>query len=150
MKNPKIIDFIVFILILLFAYSSLSKVIEYDVFQGALSKSSILKPMASALSIAIPVSEIITCLLLATPRFFKAGLHASLLLMSIFTAYVIYILTFSKRLPCSCGGVIQKMTWHQHLYFNLAFLLISFTGVLLARQPDLDYRKAFISLKKRQ
>jgi hypothetical protein len=44
------------------------------------------------------------------------------------------MLAYAKHLPCSCGGVIKKLTWPQHLAFNIFFLLIAMTGIILQRK----------------
>ena len=51
--------------------------------------------------------------------------------MVMFTAYIIAITRFSEYVPCSCGGVLQNMSWNQHLFFNIGFVLIALTGVIL-------------------
>ncbi|HZE83079.1 MAG TPA: MauE/DoxX family redox-associated membrane protein, partial [Puia sp.] len=60
------------------------------------------------------------------------GFYASLILMSLFTIYTGSILLhFFNYVPCSCGGVIRKLTWGQHLVFNLFFVGLSVTGIIL-------------------
>jgi hypothetical protein len=31
----------------------------------------------------------------------------------------------SPYLPCSCGGLIEALSWRQHIFFNLAVMAIS-------------------------
>jgi hypothetical protein len=68
------------------------------------------------------------------PRTRKLGLYISLGLMMAFTGYISYMMIFIPDLPCSCGGVISKMTWGQHLIFNVFFMLLALTGILLNRK----------------
>jgi hypothetical protein len=35
-----------------------------------------------------------------------------------FTTYIILILNFSSFIPCSCGGILEKLGWTEHLIFN--------------------------------
>src|SRR5690606_28338776 len=56
-------------------------------------------------------------------RYFS--LFASYLLIVMFTAYILIILNFSDFIPCSCGGVLEKLSWTQHLLFNIAFIALS-------------------------
>ncbi len=74
------------------------------------------------------------------PRLCLAGLYAAFSLMTMFTAYIVAILRFSDYVPCSCGGVLQNMTWNQHLVFNIAFVLLALTGIIL-KEPG-QYKKA--------
>jgi hypothetical protein len=54
--------------------------------------------------------------------------------MTAFTLYIGYMVSFAEKLPCSCGGVISKMTWNQHLVFNIFFTLLSLLGVILEKR----------------
>ncbi len=51
--------------------------------------------------------------------------------MAMFTGYIIIILNYAERIPCSCGGILNKMGWHDHLIFNIFFTALGVTGVLL-------------------
>ena len=62
-------------------------------------------------------------------RFF--GLFAAYTLMAMFTAYIYIILNFSAFVPCSCGGVLENMTWNQHLVFNICFIILAGIAILL-------------------
>nr|WP_276834881.1 MauE/DoxX family redox-associated membrane protein [Chryseobacterium cucumeris] len=53
------------------------------------------------------------------------GLIGSFVLMLIFTGYIALLLSKSKNLPCSCGGILEKMSWNQHLYFNIGCVTLS-------------------------
>jgi hypothetical protein len=56
-------------------------------------------------------------------------------LMSLFTIYTILVLShFYDYVPCSCGGVIRRLTWPQHLFFNLFFVALSTLGIILQRR----------------
>jgi len=62
-------------------------------------------------------------------------LYASLILMMAFTIYTVTVLLHAFRyVPCSCGGVIKKLTWPQHLVFNLFFVAISLLGIWLKKR----------------
>jgi hypothetical protein len=56
--------------------------------------------------------------------------------MSMFSAYIIAITQFSDYIPCSCGGILQKMSWNQHLVFNFLFVSLAAAGILLYRYPE--------------
>jgi hypothetical protein len=57
--------------------------------------------------------------------------------MVMFTTYIIAITQFSDYIPCSCGGILQKMNWNQHLVFNIVFTGFSLAGILLEKQQAL-------------
>jgi hypothetical protein len=117
--------------VLLFVYAASSKLMDYTKFRVELGKSPLLTSVSGTVAWAIPVLEIGIATLLAFPQFRFWGLYASFTLMTIFTAYIIYILRFSPYIPCSCGGVLQQMNWTTHFYFNIVFALLSALGVLI-------------------
>ncbi|WP_411840595.1 MauE/DoxX family redox-associated membrane protein, partial [Myroides odoratimimus] len=47
------------------------------------------------------------------------GLYLSYSLMVAFTIYIYLILNYSDFIPCSCGGVLEKLGWNEHLWFNI-------------------------------
>lgn len=126
-----IVDVICYLFVLLFLYAATSKLVEYDKFQLQISKSPIITDYAQILVWMVPSLEIIISIMLLIERTRMAGLFAALGLMCLFTAYIYAILNYSDSIPCSCGGVLQKMTWDQHLIFNAAFVLFGIVGIIL-------------------
>jgi hypothetical protein len=137
-----------YLLIFLFAYTAFSKLslfsysapfswnefrlINLTDFKEAMFKSPVLRPYIHELAYGIPVTEIIVCMLLLFSKAKKWGYYLSLILLTFFTAYIIYILNvFAHHLPCVCGGVISRMSWPQHLLFNLFFIAITIRAIFL-------------------
>lgn len=135
MNRKVIIEIISSLLVLLFLYASLSKFFDFKHFIGEMNNQPFPNWMTPYLVWSIPLLEIIITLALVFERTRTKGLYASLILMTAFTIYTIAILfRLFGRIPCSCGGVIEKLTWQQHLLFNLFFVAISFVAILL-RKP---------------
>jgi hypothetical protein len=44
------------------------------------------------------------------------------------------MLVFIKHPPCSCGGVLVRLSWRQHVLFNMFFLLVCGSGIVLERK----------------
>lgn len=114
------------LLILLFAYTAVSKLSAWDQTQSALFNQVLPVWSLEILLYGIPAAEILTCGLLVFPKTRNWGLYLSVCLMSLFTGYVAWVwLGFSDRVPCSCGGVLDSLGWGEHLVFNLFFLGIA-------------------------
>lgn len=130
MKKRVIIELIPALLILLFAYTAFSKLIDYRRFTIVLEQFPFLKSVSHLMGWLLPVSELLVVVLL----FFLAtrfiGLLASLVMMVIFTGFLSYMIVFYPKLPCNCGGVISSLSWNQHIWFNLFFLCISLWSVI--------------------
>lgn len=116
---------------LLFLYAASSKLLDYEKSELQMSKSPIITDFAFILVWLVPSTEIIIAIMLVIPRTTMLGLYATLGLMSMFTAYIIAILYFTDSIPCSCGGVLEKMSWDQHLIFNIFFMILSVTAILI-------------------
>lgn len=128
MKNNPVIILCSSLLILLFTYTAISKLTEFEKFVRVLDESPLIHKGADTIGWLLPVTELIVVLLLFFEQTRKAGLYASLLLLVLFTLYLLYMVLFVADLPCSCGGVLSKMSWKQHVLFNLFFIVINLIG----------------------
>lgn len=122
----KIIPFVVSIsFVILFCYAAISKVMDFKNFQVQISASPLLNGFSQFLPYTIIFVEVIIAGLLCYRKTRTIGLIGSLFLMLIFTGYIAKLLSTSKNLPCSCGGILEKMSWSQHLYFNIGCVILS-------------------------
>ncbi|WP_297332252.1 MauE/DoxX family redox-associated membrane protein [Flavobacterium sp.] len=126
-----IVDTVCWLYILLFVYAAVSKLLDYEHFIIEIAKSPLLSAFAEIVPIAVIGTEIVAsaCLLHYSFRFY--GLLIAFALMCSFTVYIIIILNWSSFIPCSCGGILSKLGWWEHLVFNLAFLLLAIGAVFL-------------------
>ncbi|TDE09561.1 hypothetical protein E0F88_30195 [Dyadobacter psychrotolerans] len=138
MKRENMLRIIVALLVILYFYTALSKLMEFQIFKRQLSNQTIPKWSVALLAWSIPVSELLAVAVLITPRFRKTGFYLSVILMFVFTAYMgLVLINFFDRIPCHCGGVVGNMQFKQHFFFNLFFLIISIAGVFLCgKQTD--------------
>src|SRR3970040_1025074 len=51
--------------------------------------------------------------------------------MVMFTAYIFIILNYSPFVPCSCGGILEKMGWKEHFIFNFVFIILAAAGIMI-------------------
>ncbi len=126
-----IIEIICSLLIILFIYSSLSKLSAYNRFAVQLSKSPFITSFYQLVAWGIPAAEVVIALLLTLKKTRLIGLYAAFFLMSLFTAYLVIMLNYSYYIPCSCGGVLEYLSWEQHIVFNSFFIVIAGAGVLI-------------------
>ncbi|MPS75045.1 MAG: hypothetical protein E2590_18110 [Chryseobacterium sp.] len=122
----KIIPFAVSIFfVILFCYAAISKVLDFENFQVQISASPLLNGFSQFLPYTIIIVEVIIAGLLCYRKTRTIGLIGSLVLMIVFTGYIALLITTSKNLPCSCGGILEKMSWQQHLYFNIGCVILT-------------------------
>ena len=135
------IDLIGYLFIILFTYAAFSKLSDYESFTIQLGQSPLLSAFAGWVSWFIPAIEILIAILLMFNRTRFSALVASFGLMLMFSAYIYIILHYSEFVPCSCGGILEKMTWNQHLIFNLVFCFLAVIAIImLSEQLPLQNR----------
>src|SRR4051812_32981605 len=122
-------DIVSFLFVLLFVYAATNKLLEYDLFKAQIGKSPLILHYSSVLAWAIPSLELLTAGFLLIPRLQLLGLYFSAFLMFIFTLYLSFILTLSPYIPCSCGGILNNLSWRDHLVFNICFSALSLYGI---------------------
>ena len=120
--------------IVLFVYTATSKLLNIELFQLRLARFPFISTYAIWIAWGVPFLEIVIAGLFLFPKFILTALYASFSLMSLFTTYIILVLKFSDSIPCSCGGVISKLGWKEHLIFNLAFIALALLGILLVKK----------------
>jgi len=134
-KQRVALEAIAALLILLFLYASVSKMLDFDRFIGEMNNQPFPNSWTPFLVWTVPSLEIAIALALMFERARMAALIASLVLMTLFTLYTgSVLLHFFSYIPCSCGGVIRKLSWPQHLVFNLFFVALSIIGIILQRK----------------
>ena len=136
MKKEILTDIVVALFILLFSYTALSKFLDYNrfVFQMQLAPVPLIKSIAPVMGLVIPAIETIIVLFLMLsiykPRFTVKALLSCIILMLVFEFYISAMLLSGLHLPCTCGGIISKMTWMQHLIFNACFIILGIVAII--------------------
>src|SRR5690554_2572832 len=126
-----IIEVISLLYVLLFVYAAVSKLLDFENFRVQLGQSPLLSAFAGWVSWGVLLIELFTAGLLMFDKTRRIGLYIAFVLMAMFTAYIYIILNFSSFVPCSCGGVLEKMGWTEHLVFNIGFIILALIGLVL-------------------
>ncbi|SDF97396.1 DoxX-like family protein [Pedobacter terrae] len=123
--------------ILLWVYTAGSKLADFQSYKQEMSLQVFSPDFAAVLLYAIPFLEILCATLLLIKKTNKLGLVLSLLLMLVFTGYILLIISgYFPKTPCSCGGVIKAMGWKAHLVFNIFFLSASILSLFMTLKPE--------------
>jgi len=79
---------------------------------------------------------------LAIKRTRVAGLVFSFWMLLVFTVYIAVAMSkWFGKVPCSCGGILSKMSWGTHLSFNILFLLLTVLGIYISyRERRMGYQ----------
>jgi len=127
MRRDIVTEIVVCLLILLFAYTATSKLINHNQFvvQMEISPLPLIRMFALDFGWFIPIIELTLVFFLLIARLRLYGLYGSLILLSIFELYIMGMLLSGYHLPCSCGGIIGTMSWRAHLVFNATFIFLA-------------------------
>ncbi|UKJ09217.1 MauE/DoxX family redox-associated membrane protein [Solitalea lacus] len=120
------------LIISLFSYAALSKLLTFEEFKNELGKSPLLSDFPQLVAGFIIISEVLLVIVLLNRKFRIYGLYGSLFLMILFTSYLIITINFSYYVPCSCGGILAELSWNQHIFFNSIFIILSILGIYLS------------------
>ncbi|MEC4036809.1 MauE/DoxX family redox-associated membrane protein [Myroides odoratimimus] len=108
-----------YFVVLLFVYAAISKLITFEEFKVQLTQSPLLSMYAGVIAYLVVISELVIAFLLTLRSTKLLGLYLSYSLMVAFSIYIYLILNYSDFIPCSCGGVLEKLGWNEHLWFNI-------------------------------
>lgn len=114
------------LLILLWIYSGVSKLIESEETQQQILSQIFPKEISRVILWSVSIIEILAALLLSFRTTRRTGIAISVVLMGVFILYICsVVLGLFRYTPCSCGGIIANLSWTQHLIFNICFLALA-------------------------
>ncbi len=131
-------ELIAVLLIILFVYTASSKLLDIAAFRKQMLNQPLPETLKQNLVWLVLASEIAVSILLIIKPVRLYGFVLAFLLMLAFTLYVSLILanTFAY-IPCSCGGVLNTLSWEVHLTFNIFFTLLALAGIIIERKRRL-------------
>lgn len=127
--------------IMLFVYAATNKLLDFENFRVQLGQSPLLSAFAGWISWTVLIVEFTIAGFLLFPRTRIKALYAGFCLMTMFTAYIFIMLNYSSFLPCSCGGILEKMSWQEHLIFNIVFVVLAGLALWLNQSQNNSDRK---------
>jgi uncharacterized membrane protein YphA (DoxX/SURF4 family) len=140
MKNKTkeiLIEIVIILFVVLWLYTGLNKMLDYNNFKSQLEKSPFVEHFATLISRTIPLGEVLIGAILVYKRIRLLGLYLSFALMMLFTGYIWMMLRYAYDLPCSCGGVLAQLSWDDHLWFNSVFVLLSVIAIIFETNTSL-------------
>ena len=136
-----IADIVSILLILLWSYAAISKLLEFSHFKIEMGNQPIPPEAGRILIWALPSTELLAAVLLLFRQTQHYGLYTSFFLMSAFSIYVglTYFGFFTKH-ACACGGVFRHMGWGAHLVFNIAILFLNIAALIFYQRKEAVFK----------
>ncbi|MET1055807.1 MAG: MauE/DoxX family redox-associated membrane protein [Pedobacter sp.] len=120
------------LMIILWAYTALSKLFNFHKFKQAMITQVFPRWVGEVLMYVLPLVEFAIVGLLLLPQTRLIGMYASLFLMILFTLYVGgAVFHIYDRHPCACGGLFARLGWYKHFKVNIMLTLVALVGVIL-------------------
>ncbi|MDB5143392.1 MAG: hypothetical protein JWQ66_2105 [Mucilaginibacter sp.] len=127
----------VFLLVLLWVYAAVNKLIDFTHFRQQMHNQVLPLFLQTVLIYLLLPFELATAALLLTDKTQRAGLYVSAILLTFFTGYIgLVTLKVFRKVPCSCGGILEHMGWLPHLFFNTFFLTITLTTIIIIKRKE--------------
>jgi len=145
MKRQFTLEIISFLFSLLFLYAAIVKLIDYQKFTVQIDQSPLLTGFGSILPWLVISAEFTVATLMFMPRFRFTAFLGAFSLMTMFTVYIVAILNFSDYIPCSCGGILEKLGWKEHLIFNATFVVLALAGIVLSAERKISFKEDIAS-----
>ena len=128
-------DILTFCCSLVFFYSATTKLFDFSGFQLGLFRNPIIPhDFAVSVSYLIPILETIIAVLMLFDKSKIKALIGFFILLVMFTIYIALFWIMDVERPCSCGGLIAKLSFNMHFILNLFLLLISAYSILLFKK----------------
>jgi uncharacterized membrane protein YphA (DoxX/SURF4 family) len=120
------------ILILVFGYTGLEKLMRFGDSRKAFLNQPMPNELEEVLAYAVPGVELLLALLLLFSVTRWWAYLGSILLLTVFITYVglIWVGAF-PRVPCNCAGLIDSMGWAAHFWMNLGLIGLAVWGMRL-------------------
>ncbi|MBN8880499.1 MAG: hypothetical protein J0I32_23345 [Sphingobacteriales bacterium] len=134
MKRIFISEIIASLFILLFVYTSINKFLSIQTVTAIFKGYPLIGGMASLIAWILPISEFTIAVLLFFPKSRKVGFAGSIILLTLFSIYLGYILLFTDKEVCTCGGLLNQLSWPQHLLLNTLLIILAITAIKLHRK----------------
>lgn len=123
----------------LFVVSAYDKIVDHERFVKGLVKVKYVGIYADFVSWSVPIAEILVSMLLLYPPMQKLGIYGFIGLMTVFTLYIGSMLLWAEGLPCYCNLVIEKLSFGQHLAFNMFFIGLALFALWLVKNKDYNF-----------
>ncbi|WP_439490208.1 MauE/DoxX family redox-associated membrane protein [Algoriphagus sp.] len=138
MENTEKIAIPSILLILLWTYTGLDKIIHWETSRKAFHNQTFPAELAEVLAYAVPTVELLIALLLLFSVSRWWGYLSSILLLTVFTTYVglIWVGAF-PRVPCNCAGILESLGWEVHFWLNNVMIVISIIGLYFTKKRNL-------------
>lgn len=134
-SNKTLLAVCTFLLLFVFMYTGLSKLLAPGLFRVSLAGQPFPSPVKTIIIYLLPASEILVSVFMLSERTKLFALYAAFILMLSFTIYTLLIvLNVFNHVPCSCGGIIRQLSWSAHLVLNILLTVAASIALIIQKR----------------
>jgi uncharacterized membrane protein YphA (DoxX/SURF4 family) len=124
-----LVDVSQILLVGVFLYSAISKVLDYSDYYRNLMRSPLFHTgEVLIISHVVIIIEFATAVMLLIPKTRRTAFGLAFFLLISFSFYLTAIAFFFSSLPCGCGGILSKLGFGPHIVINLLSALFATVG----------------------
>lgn len=125
-------NFLTLLLILLFTYGAVTKILDLDNFQMQLQDSFGLHNFGKVAAVAVITACILAVALLSYSATLLFGLGLVFALATLFSLEISWILLSGESLPCTCIGWWDHISWNGNLAVNIGIMMTAAVAMMMA------------------
>ncbi|QEM09112.1 MauE/DoxX family redox-associated membrane protein [Mucilaginibacter rubeus] len=139
MKKELLYELVTALLILLFLYTGLSKLLDFQNFEVAMRFQHLPGWITFPLTYTLPLAEIVVAALMIPDQSRLTGIYIFLGMMTAFSLYAgAALIHLFPRAPCACGGALRSLNWEQHFVLNLLFTVLAVAAIRYYRAKQMN------------
>ena len=140
LRRNTLFNAIAIFFITLYLYTGISKLVDIATFKEQLKSSPFFGSTATIIAWCVPFLELSIALLIFLPSWRVKGIYLSMVLMTLFTIYLVVLLQIDNSISCSCGGFIQNLSPTEHLIFNGTSIGLGLVAIFEKQNRPLKYK----------
>lgn len=130
----QILNILKYFLPLLLIYAAVSKLMVFDIFLMQLGQSPLIpEGLIKVTGYGLIAAEFIIAAFFFFDKTTELGLVLATGIMFLFSLYLISLVSFFTNVPCSCGGILGKMSYPTHIIFNLCCTALGILCIIKAK-----------------
>ncbi|MCT1523665.1 MauE/DoxX family redox-associated membrane protein [Sphingobacterium hotanense] len=141
--NNNIIIIAQYSFIVLWGYAAITKLYNWKLSRAEMHMQIFPSWVGDILFWLIPLAELFLIYLLLDRDKKPIGLKLSTILMGLFTLYLLIGVTGLLGEPCVCAGILKDKSAVFHIIFNMIFIILGVTALVLAYKGRIEKEVIF-------
>lgn len=127
MRKQWILEGLMMIIICLYVFVTVNKLVGFEPFITQLKQQRLLKDFATLIAVMVPIWHAALVVLMLIPKTRMLGIWTSMITIMTYNLYIGAMLTEKfGPIPCNCVGIWHTMSWEAQFIINFGLLALHF------------------------